>query len=51
MGARPEAAWNREERGVGVVKTLPLFWSVSQWLGDEKGEMGEDRKVEYCTVV
>lgn len=40
-----------EKRGIRVVKRLPLFWSVSQGLGDERGEMGKDRLVEYCTVV
>lgn len=51
MGAQPEAACNREERGVRVVKTPPFFWSFSQGLGDERGKVGEDRQVEHCTVV
>lgn len=39
-----------KKRRIRVVKSLPLFWSVSQRLGDERGKMGKGRQVEYCTV-
>lgn len=41
-----------EKGGTRVVKSLLLFWSVSQGLGSERGGMGKDRhSIEFCTVV